>query len=444
MNLPIAPLTRRWIPLRAHATQLAYAASPHRFNVVPAGRRSGKTERAKRKLVTRLRRGSPFDTPRFFAAAPTREQAKRIYWHDLKSLIPPHWLAESPRESELIIRLKYGPELYVLGMDKPERVEGQPWDGGIYDEFANGKPSAWSEHLRPALSDRNGWCDLIGTPEGRDHYFDLYEYARGQMQSLGAASEWGAYTWKSAEILPASEIESARRELDELTFQQEYEASFVSFEGRAYYAFDEQLNVAPLRYDPQAPLLFAFDFNRAPGTAAVLQEQELPNGLTGTGVIGEVWIPRNSTTPAVCRRLIADWSDHQHAIICYGDATGAAGGSSRVLGSDWDLIRDTLAPVFGNRLHFRVPRDNPRERARVNAVNSRCLSSAGERRLFVDRAKAPHVVKDFAGVSVLVGGAGELDKKASLDLTHLTDAIGYYIAYEFPTVKRVTSAKLVH
>ncbi len=77
-------LTRRWTPLRYHPVQQAYWSSPHRFNTIPAGRRSGKTELAKRKLVKRALAGTKFDPPRFFAGAPTREQAKRIFWDDLK------------------------------------------------------------------------------------------------------------------------------------------------------------------------------------------------------------------------------------------------------------------------------------------------------------------------------------------------------------------------
>src|SRR4051812_11053112 len=108
-------LTPRWLPLRKHPVQHAYWTSPHRFNVVPAGRRSGKTERAKRKLVMRAIQGTLFTPARFFAAAPTRDQAKRIYWDDLKRMVPPK-LTISVSESDLMIRLPLS-ELWVVGMD---------------------------------------------------------------------------------------------------------------------------------------------------------------------------------------------------------------------------------------------------------------------------------------------------------------------------------------
>ncbi|HVJ54892.1 MAG TPA: terminase family protein [Aliidongia sp.] len=423
---------RRWTILTPHPIQAAYWNSRHRFNTVPAGRRSGKTELAKRKLVRKALEGTKFPDPRFFAAAPTRDQAKRIYWQDLKALVPAELLDGKPSETDLIIRLVNQSELHIVGLDKPERIEGSPWDGGVLDEYANIRPEAWSAHIRPALADRNGWCDMIGVPEGRNHFYETDRAARALYNELGDASEWASFHWVSADILPASEIEAARRDLDELTFAQEFEASFVNFEGRAYYPFDERIHCARLAYDPYQPLAFCFDFNISPGVAVIVQEQALPCGQLGTGVIGEVHIPRNSNTPAVCRKLAAEWGGHAGPVSCYGDATGGAGGSAKIAGSDWDLIRAELKSVFRDRLSFKVPPANPAERARVNAVNTRLKAGDGVIRLQVDGAKAPNLVKDLEGVRLLMGGAGEIDKRADETLSHLSDALGYYVEREFP------------
>jgi hypothetical protein len=419
--------------MRHHDTQQAYRASPARFCVVPAGRRSGKTELAKRKLVRATLYGSDFARPRYFAAAPTRDQAKRIYWTDLKALMPREYVTDIS-ETELRISVVTGAELHVVGLDKPERIEGSPWDGGVLDEYGNMKAKAWPENVRPALADRNGWCDMIGVPEGRNHYFDLWQQA-------ATAPDWARYHWKSADILPADEVEAARRDLDELTFQQEYEGSFVSFEGRCYYPFTDADHCARLRgsYDPAQPLIFCYDFNVAPGVCVIAQEQEF-----GTAVIGEVYIPRNSNTPAVCRKLVQDWGSHTGRVICYGDATGGASGSAQVAGSDWDIVRRELRPQFGDRVTFRVPKANPRERARVNAVNARLKAGDGTVRLKVDPVAAPHVVRDLEGVTLLAGGSGEIDKRADVALTHISDGLGYYIAEEFPIRSRaIKKRKLV-
>ena len=443
-------LTPRWSPLRPHPTQLAYWNSPHRFNVVPAGRRSGKTERAKRKLVRRAIAGTAFTPARFFAAAPTRDQAKRIYWDDLKRLCPPNLIIGTPSESDLMIRLPFS-EIWVLGMDKPARIEGAPWDGGILDEYANMKPETWGAHVRPSLSDRLGWADLIGVPEGRNHYYDAYLAAQTQMLEQGEKSEWGAFTWLSSDILPESEIIAAKRDLDPLTYAQEYEASFVNFEGRAYYAFTDA-NKARLRdrYNPKAPLIFCLDFNVAPGVATICQEMELPNGTTGTGVIGEVWIDDNSNTPAVCRKLLRDWGNHEGRIEVYGDATGGARGTAQVDGSDWDLAKKVLRSGdgdlagLGQRVSFHVKPANPKERSRVNALNSRTCAIDGTIRLMVDPTYAPKVVRDLEGVRTLKGGSGEIDKKIDPRLSHISDALGYYIEYRFPLVARTATYSTVH
>jgi hypothetical protein len=440
-------LPSRWTPLRPHPIQRAYRNSKHRFNTVPAGRRSGKTEIGKRKLVRKCLGATTKWAPRYFAGAPTRDQAKRIFWQDLKDLVGLDMMRRKPSESELIIYTINGGEIHVVGLDKPERVEGSPWDGCLITEMGNIKATVWPMHVRPALSDRMGWADLEGVPEGRNHYYELDLTSRALMKELGDASEWGSFTWKSADILPASEIEAAKRDLDQLTFEQEYEASFVNFSGRAYYPFLETTHCAPLAYNPKAILALCFDFNVDPGVCAVVQEQRLPkqfvhdpktgvplldNPIIGTGVIGEVHIPRNSNTPAVCRKIISDWGKHLGRVVCYGDATGGARGSAKVQGSDWELITKELKPVFGERLSFRVKSANPAERARINAVNSRLKSTTGDIRLMVDGRKAPHVVKDFEGVTLLEGGSGEIDKDETPALTHLSDAVGYYCEYEYP------------
>jgi hypothetical protein len=440
-------LTRkRWYPLRYHPTQAALWASTSRFNVVPAGRRSGKTEICgKRKLVLKAMKGSNYPDCRVFAAAPTRDQAKRIYWSDLKKMVPKNFIYGAPSESHLFIPLINGSEIHVLGMDKPERIEGTPWDHGCLDEIGNMKAQTWREHVRPALADRKGSCDFIGVPEGRNHYYDLAKDAQAD-----DSGTWGYYHWFSADILDAEEIAQAKRDLDELTYKQEFEGSFVMFAGMAYYNFSDNRNVGRWLkdYDPQRPLVFALDFNESPGVATVIQEmkrfyrhQTPLVGRTTTAVIGEVFIPRNSNTIRVCKKLIHDWGKHKGEVYIYGDSTGGAGGSAKVEGSDWDLVKKVLTPHFGARLHWKVPNANPRERVRVNSMNSRLFNMYNETYLGVD-ASCTNTIKDFEGVRVIEGGTGEIDKKRDQMLTHLTDSVGYYIHREYPVVKYVPSGEI--
>ena len=440
-------LTPRWTKLVPHPEQARLVASQARFRVVPAGRRSGKTELVgKRQMILRClqchdiksRYYRPFPDPKFFVAAPTRDQAKRIYWNDLKALTPKKYLRITPNESQLILSFVTGAELFVLGMDRPERVEGTPWDWGLLDEYGNMKKDTWGAHVRPSLSDRKGGCDFIGVPEGRNHYYKLYRKAQERKANALAKGQipiWDVFWWPSRDILPEEEIIEAQQDLDEITFDQEYNASFVNYTGRAYYAFREDVHCGRLEYDRYSDLIFALDFNVAPGVAVVMQEQVLPTeraSTTGTGVIGEVYVPRNSNTEIVANKLVADWGRHKGRIFVYGDYTGGASKSSSIMGSDWEIVKRVLRAHFGaERLFFRV-KPNPRERERVNSVNSRLLALDGKVRLMVDPGRASHVIDDFEGVLLVEGGSGEIDKKANPDLTHLTDAIGYYIWHEYP------------
>ena len=111
--------------------------------------------------------------------------------------MPEKWV-KKVYETDLCVTTKYKSELWVLGMDRPERIEGTPWDGGVLDEYANMKPNAWTENIRPALADRAGWCWFVGVPEGLNHYKDLADYA-----GSGSDADWGLYRWNSSEILPA-------------------------------------------------------------------------------------------------------------------------------------------------------------------------------------------------------------------------------------------------
>ena len=403
-------LPERWLPLRYHPEQTRLWKENKRFAVVPAGRRSGKTELAKRKLVITLTARKPWPDPRYFAAAPTREQAKRIFWKDLKALIPRGWV-RSVYETDLCVVTKFGSELWVVGLDKPERMEGTPWDGGVLDEYGNMRSSAWTENIRPALSDRRGWCWFIGVPEGFNHYKDLADYARS-----GVDPDWGFYSWPSSDILPPEEVEAARRALDMRTFRQEYEASFEGGGGRAYYAYSPEIHQDPsIGLDPLLPLIVSCDFNVELCVWEVLQT----DGST-VRVIDEIAL-MDTNTFEMCAEFLRRYGGRSPGITVYGDAAGSqrstAGKSDYAILTEMGLARQ------------RVKKANPGVKDRVNAVNSMLRNVRGSSRLF-HHPRCRYLRKDFETVEWR-GSAMELDK-TNLERTHASDALGYFIEYEFP------------
>jgi len=432
--------TSRWTVLRPHAEQARLWGSPAHFNVVPAGRRSGKTEICKRRAIRKALKLSPIADRRIVLAAPTWSQAKRLYWNDTKKLIP-RWAyaGQDPRratsESELTIRLIDGTEVCIAGLDVPERIEGVPIDHIVLDEYGNCKADVWPEHVRPCLSERNGTADLIGCPEGRNHYWQMATTA--QEQQIERPDLWGFFTWPSSDILPAEEIAIARAELDERTFAQEYEASFLDVSGRVYYNFRREIHAAEsMPYDPFATLLVGFDFNISPGTAVFVQERRYKGDNPKVDhvdliavVTDEVWIERDSNTPRVCQEIVRRYREHHGPVEIYADASGGAKGTSQTDGSDLVLIRKYLEPVFGERLHWRVPHANPPVRTRINSLNSRLESAHGKVHLLADPS-CKHVIEDLEGVTWASDGG--IDKKSSPMLSYISDALGYVSHAKWP------------
>lgn len=438
-------ISPRWTTLKYHKEQQRLWTSPARFKVVVAGRRSGKTELAKRNLV-RCAITTTIADAWFVAAAPVSMQAKRIFWDDLKKLVPPFMIRPTSghgsgskldiSESELSIRLLNGATITVMGLDEASRIEGKSLDGIVMDEYASMKPEVWKSNVRPALSTigRPGWAWFTGVPEGRNHYYKLFREAKNR-------PNWDAFFWKSEEVLDPEEIVEAKRDMDPLLYRQEYEADFVDFTGRIYYAFSEEKHCERTYYLQGHPLIFMFDFNTSPGTATIGQEQPYTGKKPGilpslegtvTVLLDEVYIPEDSKTHKVCEELVRKWAHHPGEVHCYGDATGGSDGTAKVAGSDWDIIKAILYPVFKDRLRFMVRNSNPRERIRVNAMNKRIMRADGVISLIVDPDACPKTVEDFLSVKAKDDGSGEIDKNYDKTLTHLSDGVGYYVAEKWP------------
>lgn len=410
----------RWYPLIEHPAQRALVDDGVRFKVVPAGRRSGKTERFKR-FVTREAMNLPGP---YFAAAPTRDQAKRIFWQDLKLLSGIFWADyRPPSETELIIYLPTGSTISVIGLDQPQRIEGTPWRGGGIDEFGDVKEHAWAENIAPALDtvdprepDYRAWCWIFGVPEGLNHYYDLAEYAR-----TSGDPNWRLYHWKSAEILPPDVIEAARRHLGPRQFRQEYEASFETAAGRIYEDY-AQGNWTSETIAPHEQLLWAHDFNFTPLSSAVCVRRG-----GGLFVLDEIVL-----VSAVARQAALEFVDrykyHQNkSVIVYGDPAGRAG-EKHGQGSNYTELEQVLRAA-GWQVERRVKAAAPAIRDRQNAVRAKICNAAGERTLFVNPSRAPTAHKGLATVQLKQGSAFLEEESES---QHITTAVGYLVDYEWP------------
>jgi phage terminase large subunit len=205
-----------------------YHASTKRFSALVAHRRAGKTVAPLNKLI----KGAltcPLPSPRFAYIAPLFTQAKDIAWSYVKHFTGPIPGAE-PNESELRVDLPNGGRVRLYGADNPERLRGLYFDGVVLDEYGSMRPSVWDAIVRPALSDRLGWADFCGTPNGRNHFCEVYE-------SAASDPDWYAAMHKASQtgIIPAAELEAARKAMSEDMYEQEYECSFEASVIGAYY-----------------------------------------------------------------------------------------------------------------------------------------------------------------------------------------------------------------
>ena len=206
-----------------------------RFGVVVAHRRAGKTVAAVHDLVDAALRINLKDG-RFAYVAPFYAQAKDVAWVYLKRAVAPI-PGVGINETELRVDLPNGSRIRLYGADNYDRLRGIYLDGVVLDEFADMDPRAWSEVIRPALADRQGWAVFIGTPKGRNAFADLYERAE-------ADPEWFALRLRASEtgIIPDSELQAMKAELSANEFRREMETDFDAAVEGAYFA--EQLHAA--------------------------------------------------------------------------------------------------------------------------------------------------------------------------------------------------------
>lgn len=413
----------RWYKLKEHPVQTALVNDNVRFKLVPAGRRSGKTEKAKRFVVREALR----HVGNYFVAAPTRDQVKQIYWDDIKklsftSILP----VNSVSESSLQIRLPNGSVIFLIGLDRPQRIEGIFWAGGIIDEIADIKENAWAENIYPALStfnptmpDYKAWCWLIGVPDGLNHYYEMVLKANAD-----TTGEWKVYTWLSADILPPDRIAAAKRDLSPRQYRQEYEASFETASGRIYEDYGVH-NQTQEVIQPHEQLLWHHDFNFTPMSSGIGVRRGLNN--KDFYILDEI-ILTSATSRQSALEFVERYKNHLNRnVIIYGDPAGRAG-EKHGHSSDYTEMEEVLRQN-GWTVTRRVKRAAPAIKDRQNAVRAKIKNAAGETTLFVNPVKAPYAHK---GLSTTQIKPGSTFHEVETDYQHITTAIGYCIEYEFP------------
>jgi len=393
------------------AAQETIAQDTHRFRVVVAGRRFGKTHLAIRELCYHAR----VPNTEVWYCSPTYRQSKTIVWRKLKHRLQDLKWAKKINESELSITLKNGSTIALKGADNADSLRGVGLDFLVMDEFADIDPEAWYEVLRPTLADRQGKALFIGTPKGIGNWaHDLYTMPQENPR------DWSSFQYTTVDggNVKPEEIEAAKQDLDERTFRQEFLATFETYAGRIYYAFDRMGNTqAPKEGDIDFSVLYTgWDFNIDPMSVVIAVRK----GDT-LYVIDEIRMYSSNTQEAV-EEVRSRYPKSK--IWAYPDPASRQRKTSAGGTTDLTILQNAGFVVKCPHVHTPV-------RDRINAVNARLCDSIGIRHLFI-HPKCKYTIEGLERHTYKEGTV-QPDKDSGYD--HMMDALGYMTDYMFPIKK---------
>jgi PBSX family phage terminase large subunit len=383
------------------------ATADKRFRVLISGRRFGKTHLAIREMC----KAASQPNQKVWYVSPSYRMSKQIVWQQLKKkLIELKW-AKKVNESEMNIWLVNGSEISLKGADNEQSLRGVGLDFIVLDEFADINQKAWTEVLRPTLSDTGGSALFCGTPKGIGNWaYDLYQ------QSNTDPKNWESfqYTTLDGGQVPAEEIEQAKNDLDERTFRQEYEASFETYSGQVYYNYGAH-NIQHNKPQIHQTILVGMDFNISPMSACIAQRTE--QGIT---IFDEIVI-YGSNTDEMVQEIKTKYPDKQ--IIVYPDSASRQRKTSAGGRTDLSILQNA-------GFQTKTRPSNPPVRDRINAVNS-ALKSANNTVKLMITPNCKNVIKSLSRQIYKEG----TNQSATDGLEHMADAVGYLVEYIYP-VKR--------
>ena len=381
-----------------------------RFRVVVAGRRFGKTHLAIRELAYHAKEPNK----EVWYVAPSYKMARQIVWKKLKQKLQDLNWVHKTNETELAIQLINGSTIALKGADNYDSLRGVGLDFIVLDEFADINPDAWYETLRPTLSDKQGRALFIGTPKGIGNW--SYELYQNSLDNI----DWKSFQYTTVDggNVKPEEIEAAKKDLDERTFRQEYMATFETYSGRIYYAFDRALNVKDPATIDTSVIYIGMDFNIDPMSAVVAVRQ----GDT-LYVIDELRL-FSSNTAEIVEEIKARYPKSK--IFVYPDPAANQRKTSAGGATDITILQNA-------QLIVKAPRSHTPVRDRINAVNSRLCGSNGIRQLYIS-PKCKYTIEGLER-HTYKEGTTQPDKESGYD--HMMDALGYMIDFLFPVRRDV-------
>jgi PBSX family phage terminase large subunit len=252
--------------------QLSIVNDKKRFKLARCGRRFGKTVLA---VSTLVEEALLINEGLFFYVGPTYKQAKLIAWEMLLKKVrelPPE-LVQKINESELYVVIGNGTRIHIKGADDPDSLRGVGLDGCVLDEYADIRENVFRQIIEPALLDKKGWCLIIGTPKGYNHFYRLYT-------EVIQKEDWGVYHFTSYDnpIIDPVELDKIKAETPPEIFESEYLAEFRRFEGLVYKEFDREAHTFQKLPDIQfIETIAGIDWGYTNPTAMVVIKKDFDN-----------------------------------------------------------------------------------------------------------------------------------------------------------------------
>jgi hypothetical protein len=363
-------------------------------------------------------------TQRFFIEALEDNQIPFTFRRQQNHLILHPW------ESEIIFR----------SLENPERLRGTnlAWFGA--DELTYCKEAAFlrlQARLRhPLASELCGFA--CWTPRGYDWVYERY---------IGPAKLSGYEAVRADPFentsLPPDFYEALKGSYNERFYKQEVLGEYLNiFAGRAYYAFNREVDVQPLEYSRTLPLHWALDFNVDPLCSVIAQLEERAThadilssrDASLVRVIDEICLT-NSNTVEACREFVSRTQTLHRGypihLSVYGDASGGARNTAGK--SDWQIVQEFFSREPQYKVSMQLNHSNPPVKDRLNTVNALLCNAQSERRVRV-APRCRELIRDLEQVGWQLDSNGNttavLDK-SDPRRTHMSDALGYFIWHRF-------------
>jgi hypothetical protein len=393
-----------------HPNQQRVIDEAKRFNVLCCGRRWGKTKLAEELLLCPddENNGALNGFPVAYFA-PTYKMLMEV-WRSVVSIT--YGITVNKSEVEKRIELIGGGIIDMWSLDSPDSIRGRKYKRIIVDEAAtvSDLKYAWTEVMRPMLTDMKGDGWFLSTPKGRNNYFYDLSLMSEQYHN------WSFFqmpTTSNPHIDP-KEVEEAQSQLDPLTFAQEYLASFVTENlDRWAYCFSREKHIGRTTLNSNYEVKLSFDFNRNPITCGVFQD------YNGTIYGIEQIKLENSNIYALCDYIVAKYGGCM--LLVTGDATGR--GSTALVRDNINYYTVIKSKLNLGNSQIKVHTVNPPVEENRVLVNSILHNKP----VILDEINCKGLIFDLEHAQVLPDGS--MDKTDRKDPTKQLDALDCFRYY---------------